>query len=147
MALICRITCSYFYGTAFAFSGSIIRLLGLILAVRLGLGSLLGGLGYKVFVELNRTVLAGGYGNKLSVYVCYEFFARFIGCVFNGRCLGGSGCSIVLFPASLFPQEINTTEIINIKSATAIIFLFIFFSFAAFAEIILAQSSFQCNTP
>ena len=102
MALICRITCSYFYGTAFAFSGSVIRLLGLILAVRLGLGSLLGGLGYKVFVELNRTVLAGGYGNKLSVYVCYEFFARFIGCVFNGRCFGGGGCSIVLLPASLF---------------------------------------------
>ena len=147
MALIRRITCSYFYGTAFAFGWSVIRLFGLILAVRLCLGSLLGGLGYKVFVELNRTVLAGGYGNKLSVYVCYEFFARFIGCVFNGRCFGGSGCSIVLFPALFFPQEINTTEIISIKSATAIIFLFIFFSFAAFAEIILAQSSFQCNTP
>lgn len=60
------------------------------------------GFGYKVFVELNRTVLTCGYGNKLSVYVCYEFFARFIGCVFNGRCFGGSGCSVVFFPASLF---------------------------------------------
>ena len=47
MALILRITCSDFYGTAFAFGWSVIRLLGLILAVRLGLGSLLGGLGYK----------------------------------------------------------------------------------------------------
>ena len=123
MALIHRITCSYFYGTAFAFSGSIIRLLGLILAVRLGLGSLLRGLGYKVFVELNRTVLAGGYGNKLSVYVCYEFFARFIGCVFNGRCSEGAAVVSSFSQLLFFPQEINTTEIISIKSATAIIFL------------------------
>ena len=105
MALIRRITCSYFYGTAFAFGWSVIRLFRLILAVRLGLGSLLGGLGYKVIVELNRTVLTCGYGNKLSVYVCYEFFARFIGRVFNGRCFGGGGCSVVFFPNLSFSRR------------------------------------------
>ena len=79
MALIRRITCSYFYGTAFAFSGSIIRLLGLILAVRLGLGSLLAFPGSMI------GALLCGVAYKL----CPKLPAAYAGEVFGTGILGG----------------------------------------------------------